>query len=447
MLIDFSTPEIKFGSGKFKVSPEGHIHAAGGGDIAGWQLDNNALYKGGVRISSDNSSSNNNAIQVINNNINSKKPVFSVNYQGFLHSERGDIAGWTIDSNKLFKDNVGMASTGTHAFWAGNSFYVNHDGYLYSKDGKIGGWSIKSDRLINDKGNVGMSTGITIGNLTGVCFWGGTVSASNQISLNFWVTNSGVLHARRGELGDWKIANGGLYSDGKEGSVEQKIYTYDKKTNTYTEVKRTKTSSGIKSNDKDNYTYNNTSGGVYVGADGIRFGDYFRVTQAGGLQATGGKIGDISIDGSGLSANNWRIDGSGTAYFTNAYINGSNIVQCALSGRSSGGGVSGGGMRMGSGGAGSSYMNPGVRTSPNGQTWEEYIKEAIRKATTKGKIIEILKDGEGVIDFRGQEVKAETFNGHNMERAGSKLAAQHWVENNYATKSYVDSKIPSTPTP
>lgn len=447
MEIQFSNkPHIKFGSGKFEVSSEGHIHAAGGGDIAGWKLDNNALYKGGVRISSDNSSSNNNAIQVINNNINSKKPVFSVNYQGFLHSERGDIAGWTIESDKLYKDNVGMASTGTHAFWAGDNFYVNHNGYLFSKYGKIGGWNITNDRLINDKGNVGMSTGITIGNLTGVCFWGGTVSSSNQINLNFWVTNSGILHAKYGQIGAWKIANGGLYSDGTGGSNEQNIYTYDKKTNTYSVVKRTKTSSGIKSNDANNYTYKNTSGGVYVGADGIRFGDYFHVTQAGGLYATGGKIGDINIDGSGLSANNWRIDGSGTAYFTNAYINGSNIVQCALSGRSSGGGVSGGGMRMGSGGAGSSYMNPGVRTSPNGQTWEEYIKEAIKKAITKGKIIEILKDGEGVIDFRGEEVKAETFNGHNMERAGSKLATQHWVENNYATKSYVDSKIPSTPT-
>jgi len=102
MLIDFSTPEIKFGSGKFKVSKEGHIHAAGGGDIAGWQLDNNALYKGGVRISSDNSSSTNNAIQVVNNNTK----VFSVDYRGFLHSEQGDIAGWTIEPKRLYKNNV-----------------------------------------------------------------------------------------------------------------------------------------------------------------------------------------------------------------------------------------------------------------------------------------------------------------------------------------------------
>jgi hypothetical protein len=109
MLIDFSTPEIKFGSGKFEVSPEGHIHAAGGGDIAGWQLDNNALYKGGVRISSDNDDPKNKAIQVINNNINNEKPVFSIDYRGFLHSERGDIAGWTIESDKLYNSNIGIA--------------------------------------------------------------------------------------------------------------------------------------------------------------------------------------------------------------------------------------------------------------------------------------------------------------------------------------------------
>lgn len=449
MLIDFSTPEIKFGSGKFEVSPEGHIHAAGGGDIAGWQLDNNALYKGGVRISSDNSSSNNKAIQVTNNNIN----VFSVDYRGFLHSEQGDIAGWTIEPKRLYKNNVQINSDNSKdtnkAFKAGDNFYVQHNGYLFSKYGNIGGWNITNDRLINDKGNVGMSTGITIGDLTGVCFWGGTVSTSNQISLNFWVTNSGVLHARRGELGAWKIANGGLYSDGMADSDEQNIYTYNKKTNTYSVVKRTKTTSGIKSKDKNNYTYRNTSGGVYVGADGIRFGEYFHVTQAGGLYATGGKIGDINIDGSGLSANNWRIDGSGTAYFTNAYINGSNIVQCALSGRSSGGGVSGGGMRMGSGGAGSSYMNPGVRTSPNGQTWEDYIKEAIKNALTKDKIIDVLKNGNhNSINFNCDIIVQDVYADY-VDSSGKIYATNGFYTggDKLATEDYVDNKIANIPTP
>lgn len=478
MQIQFSgDPHIYFSSGNFMVDSQGKITARGGGSIAGWNINDKTLSKGYVTISSDNSKNTNQAIKVTNG----QKNIFSVDYRGFLHSEQGDIAGWTIESDKLHNVNIGMAPKDwvletieienkkipiyTGVFWAGapakdsriinngknfytRNFFVTQSGYLFSKDGKIGGWDIKSDRLINDKGNVGMSTGIKIGNLTGVCFWGGTVSTSNQISLNFWVTNSGVLHARRGELGDWKIANGGLYSDGKEGSVEQKIYTYDKKTNTYTEVKRTKTSSGIKSNDKDNYTYNNTSGGVYVGADGIRFGDYFRVTQAGGLQATGGKIGDISIDGSGLSANNWRIDGSGTAYFTNAYINGSNIVQCALSGRSSGGGVSGGGMRMGSGGAGSSYMSPGVRTSPNGQSWEDYIENKIKESLTRDKIINALQDGNYTINFGDYQIRANELSAVGSVTAGSNVYADNmYAGGKLATEDYVDNKINSIPKP
>ena len=122
-----------------------------------------------------------------------------------------------------------MASTGEHAFWAGDSFYVNHDGYLFSKDGRIGGWNITEDRLVNDTGNVGMSTGIKIGDLDGICFWGGTTSISNQIKLNFWVTNSGILHTKYGEIGAWKIANGGLYSDGVGNTTQaDNTYVYDK---------------------------------------------------------------------------------------------------------------------------------------------------------------------------------------------------------------------------
>jgi hypothetical protein len=60
MKIQFSNdPYIKFGSGNFEVSPEGHIHAVGGGDIAGWNISDNALSKGYVTISSDNNKDTN----------------------------------------------------------------------------------------------------------------------------------------------------------------------------------------------------------------------------------------------------------------------------------------------------------------------------------------------------------------------------------------------------
>ena len=43
MLIDMTEPRIEFGSGNFKVSKEGYITARGGGDIAGWNIDDNTI--------------------------------------------------------------------------------------------------------------------------------------------------------------------------------------------------------------------------------------------------------------------------------------------------------------------------------------------------------------------------------------------------------------------
>ena len=194
MQIQFSNdPHIKFGSGNFEVSPEGHIHAVGGGDIAGWQIGDDSLSKGYVTLSSNNNSPTNKAIKVTDGN----KDIFSVDYRGYLHSEQGDIAGWTIEPNRLFKNNVGMASTGEHAFWAGDSFYVNHNGTLHSSQGDIGGWQIKADRL--EKNNVGLSPTYTTN--TPNAFWAGNV---------FHVTHDGYLYAKNGEIGNWRFGNNGL---------------------------------------------------------------------------------------------------------------------------------------------------------------------------------------------------------------------------------------------
>lgn len=44
LLIDLTTPEIKFGSGNFEVNSLGHITAKGGGSIGGWKIDDYQLY-------------------------------------------------------------------------------------------------------------------------------------------------------------------------------------------------------------------------------------------------------------------------------------------------------------------------------------------------------------------------------------------------------------------
>ena len=317
MQIQFSDPpHIKFGSGNFEVSSEGHIHAVGGGDIAGWQISDDSLSKGYVTLSSNNNEPTNKAIKVTDGD----KDIFSVDYRGYLHSEQGDIAGWTIEPDKLFKDNVGMASTGEHAFWAGNSFYVNHDGTLHSSQGDIGGWQIKADRL--EKNNVGLSPIYTAN--TPNAFWAGNV---------FHVTHDGYLYAKNGNIGDWYFGNKGLYSNGGTPYWDR----------------------------------NGT--GVYVGADGIRLGKNFYVQSNGYLYTQSGKIGKIKIDGDGLSGDNFRIDGAGVAKFTDVIINGASVT--GMMHAKDGGGISGGGSSIGSGGASLARGS----TKVGGQNIDDYVEK------------------------------------------------------------------------
>jgi len=239
-----------------------------------------------------------------------------------------------------------------------------------------------------------------------LCFWSGTILGNDNYQLNFYVNNTGYLYTRYGQIGNWYIGNGGLYSDGDNySSITEygRTYTWDGKTNTWipkidkTKQKTRGVAQLIKGKD---YNYTTSSDGIYLGSDGIRFGSTFHVDPIGGLYAIAGTIGGINITQDGLHSTNWNIDGAGVAHFSNAYINGSSINDAkSISGSTGGGGISGGGMCMGSGGAGSSYMNPGVRTSPDGQTWEDYIKEAIENALTRDKIINALQDGNYTINF------------------------------------------------
>ena len=330
MEIRFSgDPHIKFGSGNFEVSPEGHIHAVGGGDIAGWQISDDSLSKGYVTLSSNNDEPTNQAIKVTDG----EKNIFSVDYRGYLHSQQGDIAGWTIEPNRLFKNNVGMASTGEHAFWAGDSFYVNHNGTLHSSQGDIGGWQIKADRL--EKNNVGLSPVYTIN--TPNAFWAGNV---------FHVTHSGYLYAKNGEIGNWRFGNNGLYGGGSAS------------------------------------TYNGNNSGVYVGSDGIRLGSTFHVDSGGNLFARAGDIGSCTITNSGISGANWWIRGDGSAGFSNVSIGGRSVIDL-VGLHSSGGGGGGAGTSIGSGASigNGAVLNPGsggVRT-PDGETLDWHTKQLIVK--------------------------------------------------------------------
>ena len=519
MEIKFSgKPHIKFGSGDFTVNSDGHIHAVGGGDIAGWDISNNSLSKNTpantekkvqgayVEISS---SPTRNAFRagVRDREKDTLDINFYVTHKGYLFSKSGQIAGWIINSDKLQNGKVGMAPKETtatpYAFWAGDDFHVNHSGYLYSKSGNIAGWDISSDMLYKKQVNannqytahVGMSANHVFqwqkdnkDNIP-ICFWAGTSPSQN--GMNFYVKRNGYLFSKYGQIGNWFIGKGGLYHmpDGKRATKTQyKSYLYGERidylkqrikileaamdSTTDSEKKksykdrrdtnkkelerlqndidtgkakrknRVKEEKNINSDWKKEMdrTYSNTEDGLYIGADGIRLGSFFNVTELGGLYVTGGKIGGIEICQQGLRSSNWRVTGDGTAYFSQAIINDTDVVDSIIrtsqiSGSVGGGGFSGGGVSLGSSGSGASgtTIDPNVRT-PGGKTWEEYIDGKIEdaiKAIDKDKIISILKGKDAGINFGRLTVEAETFNGNNMEKASMELA----------TKSYVDSEI------
>jgi hypothetical protein len=50
MKIDMNNATIKFGTGNFSVTEQGHITAKGGGSIAGLKISNNSLYSVNEKI-------------------------------------------------------------------------------------------------------------------------------------------------------------------------------------------------------------------------------------------------------------------------------------------------------------------------------------------------------------------------------------------------------------
>lgn len=185
MLIDLTTPKIKWGNGNFVVNEEGHITAKGGGDIAGWLVDDYKLYKEKTGMSS----------------VDDATAEGVTKYDIKIPYATGNETGYITDSRPV-------------AFWAGkDEFFVTHDGYLKANEASIGSgsnpifigrssasssysaiWSGKKSSFnANASGFYIGTDGISLGSLN-----------SNGES-RFQVTNAGNLTAREGHIGGWTI--------------------------------------------------------------------------------------------------------------------------------------------------------------------------------------------------------------------------------------------------
>lgn len=367
MIIDLSTPQIGFGSGDFTVNKYGHIVAKGGGQIAGWNITDNRLYKENTGMSSsgygihqiDATLPKADSTVAFYAGTNNAKNNFYVTHDGFLFSKSGQIAGWDITPYQLNKGTtVGMNSintpnaTGsitisvptsedgrtkasqTKAFFAnGDNFYVTHQGFLKSNAGRIGNWHISTSGLSNIDGS---GNKLSLSPTSGIQLLNGS-----DATKKFKVNANGQLESTFGKIGGWNISTNAL-------------------------------SSG-------NITIT-AGGGISTSAWGI-YND-------GSVKFTKGTIGGITIQGDkiGDAGGSWYISKS-SVYLPNLKVTAGGAVVYNVGGSGSGsGGISGNGTHIG-GSSGSSYIQPGtVRSSSGGPTLQQTIKEWVCEAIGTGRL-------------------------------------------------------------
>lgn len=401
MLIDLSTPEIKFKTGNFSVNKNGYLVAKGGGSIAGWNIGNSELKKDTVGMSSDNSSESNIAFWA--GDAKPSDAPFSVNFKGDLKSTSINIGGDVfINKGKIYsKDHTSFLSAGSGFYLSsdglsiGANFSVKSDGSLTAKAGYIGnssnGFKINATSISNGKVHLG----------------------TDKISLGdtFSVKNDGTLTASKGKLAGWNFNDKAIYND-----------------------------------EVTDARYGNNNGvfskGVYFGEGGLRMGSNFHVNSAGQLYCIDGSIGGWKIKAGSLTGGsltlystgaikgtNWNISSGGKATFSDIHITGGNMSGGTISGGTrTGGSITGGSISPGGVGCGG-YDNM--------NKWCEHIvATSVTADYIESKVSDSGLSFTGWLNARKFSCSKEAY------YKGSQIATQSWVRTEllkYAKKGETSS--------
>ena len=133
------------------------------------------------------------------------------------------------------------------------AFSVDTSGNMTATGGKIGGWTITENAIHRGCVNV------EFGDPYGIYFGTGGISFKNQCK----ISSQGYITATYGNIAGWTLSNSCFYRGSK-------IYG------------------------------ENGRGNIYLGTSGISLSDTFKVSSAGALESTSGKIGGWEISGSYL---------------------------------------------------------------------------------------------------------------------------------------------------
>ena len=294
MLIDLSTPSIKWGNGNFSVNESGYAHIGGDGDgdIGGWNIYNYRLESANGKItlhSKDKyikfADANGKLYSDSHSTLDSTADGFYLSHDGLSIGsklrasntgklELGKLSGkhWTIDAsddNSYISYGTKDASTsvylGTDQLSLGKKFKVTNEGILTAEGVDVSG-TIEADELIaNKKG--------TIGN------WsiGANTISSNGITLN---SNTGTITGTNG-TDSWEIKGNGSVTFNK-GTIGGWTISSNKITGGDTTLNSSGTIKG------KNWELNN-DGSAKIGN--------FEVATDGSIKATGGTFTSITVNG------------------------------------------------------------------------------------------------------------------------------------------------------
>ena len=270
----------------FKINTDGSMEAVSG-KIGGWSIGSTEISKTSAVTAGTSSTqykarifapssvaSGNSAFAIMyrsynGGDINSSSSYsswswpFYVNYDGFFHSEKGTIGGWTIDTNSIYKEVTISGIKYTPSLYAPNTpvagnmafgiskvegtsttypFCVHYNGQLDATNiqatgGKIGGWSLTSTALYNGSlaGNSSGYAGLSTADFTRTINGTSRTGLRLAIGSNFGVSNTGVLYAgsvvisgaitatsgsftgsiyaSSGTVGGWTIGSASIYSN------------------------------------------------------------------------------------------------------------------------------------------------------------------------------------------------------------------------------------------
>lgn len=266
MLIDFTAPRIIWGNRNFRVEPNGFLYAKGGGQIAGWKIND-------YRIDS-----------VDNGEGSDKTGNTGMSSVYSLKDKNGNtmpgVTKWSVRIPKTATNTTGLEDKAM-AFWAGGTgtdsskFHVSHDGYLRVQEATIG--SGKTGNLIYIGKSGDNSAIYTFNKNTFNASDNGFYLGTDGIAIGKHVSADGHSQFQVDNQGNF-VARHGYIGNGKKGWTVEDTKLY---------------------NGKD--SLNAATQGVYIGTDGISLGynsdgdTPFYVKKDGTLHAILGTIGGWSL--------------------------------------------------------------------------------------------------------------------------------------------------------